>query len=180
MIRQIRGKVLEVGPVSAVLEVAGFGLEVRMAAPETLSPDTEAVLATHLTLKQDGLELYGFMEATDRDFFEKLLRVPGMGPKTALSVLRRAPRAAIANAIAARDLSYLTRVVGIGKKMAEKMLAELAEKVTGDAHASEDGEVFDTLVALGYTEREARTALQSIPEAMTGKDDRLRAALSQK
>jgi Holliday junction DNA helicase RuvA len=178
MIRQVRGKVLEAGPASVIVEVAGFGLEVRTIAPETYAPGVEVVLATHMALRQDGIELYGFAQASDRDFFEKLLRTPGVGPKTALSILRRAPRAAIANAIAARDLSYLTRVVGVGKKMAEKMLAELSEKITGGNHATEDSEVFDTLIALGYTEREARTALQSVPEGISGKDERLRAALS--
>lgn len=178
MIRQIRGTVLAVGPANAVIEVAGFGIEVRMSAPETLSVGSEASLATHLTLKQDGLELYGFPEAADRDFFELILSVSGIGPKTALSVLRRAPRAALEGAISTRDLAYLTKVVGLGKKGAEKMLVELADKVGPRAHDDADGEVFDTLVALGYTEREARKALQSVPEHVAGKEARLKAALS--
>ena len=178
MIRQIRGKVLSVGPISAVIEVAGFGLEVRMSAPQTLSVGSEAHLATHLTLKQDGLELYGFLEPADRDFIELILSVSGIGPKTALSVLRRSPREALEGAIGTRDLNYLTKVVGLGKKSAEKMLAELADKVGPRSHDGADGEVFDTLIALGYTEREARKALQAIPESAVGKDMRLKAALS--
>lgn len=178
MIRQIRGKVLSVGPVSAVIEVAGFGMEVRMSAPQTLSEGNEACLATHLTIRQDGLDLYGFSDAADRDFFELILSVSGVGPKTALSVLRRAPREALEGAIGKRDLAYLTKVVGLGKKSAEKMLVELADKVGPQSHDSADGEVFDTLVALGYTEREARKALQMIPDSAVGKDMRLKAALS--
>ena len=178
MIRQIRGRVLEVGATSAVLEVAGFGVEVRMSAPETLVVGTEAVLATHLTLKQDGLELYGFPSALDRDFFELILSVSGVGPKTALSVLRRSSREALEGAIGKRDLAYLTKIVGLGKKSAEKMLVELADKIGPHSHSREDGEVFDTLVALGYTEREARKALQAIPDGVIGKDARLKAALS--
>ena len=178
MIRQIRGKVLQVGLVSAVVEVAGFGVEVRMCSPQALAVGTEANLATHLTLKQDGLELYGFPDSADRDFFELILSVSGVGPKTALSVLRRAPREALEGAIGTRDLNYLTKVVGLGKKSAEKMLVELADKVGPHSHSREDGEVFDTLVALGYTEREARTALQAIPDGTVGKDARLKAALS--
>lgn len=180
MIRQIRGKVLSVGPLSAIVEVAGFGFEVRMPAPETLSIDSNVSLATHLAVKQDGLELYGFIDAADRDFFEKLLNVSGIGPKTALSVLRRAPREGLEGAIAKRDLAYLTKVVGLGKKSAEKMLVELSEKMGPASHDGADSEVFDTLVALGYTEREARKAMQSIPEAISGKEARLRAALSAK
>ena len=178
MIRQIRGNVLSVGPVSAVVEVAGFGIEVRMSAPEKLAVGSEARLATHLAVKQDGLELYGFLKEADRDFFEKLLGVSGVGPKTALSVLRRSPREALAGAIAKRDLAYLTKVVGLGKKSAEKMMVELSEKVGAASHDGADGEVFDTLIALGYTEREARKALQSVPESTTGKEARLKAALA--
>lgn len=178
MIRQIRGKVLSVGPVSAVIEVAGFGVEVRIGAPLAFEVGGEARLATHLAVKQDGLELYGFPDAADRDFFELILTVSGVGPKTALSVLRRASREALEGAIGKRDLNYLIKVVGLGKKSAEKMLAELADKVGPRAHDNADGEVFDTLVALGYTEREARKALQAIPDGAVGKDVRLKAALS--
>ena len=178
MIRMIRGKVLHVGLVSAIVEVAGFGVEVRMPNPQTLTLASEATLATHLALKQDGLELYGFPDAADRDFFELILSVSGIGPKTAISVLRKAPREALEGAIGTRDLNYLTKVVGLGKKGAEKMLIELADKVGPHSHSREDGEVFDTLVALGYTEREARKALQTIPEDVIGKEARLKSALS--
>jgi holliday junction DNA helicase RuvA len=180
MIRQIRGQVLSVAPFGAVIEVAGFGIAVHLSTPEALAVGSEATLATHLAVKQDGMELYGFTDAADRDFFEKLLSVSGVGPKTALSVLRRSSREALAGAIGTRDLSYLTKVVGLGKKSAEKMLVELSEKVGGMAHDDADGDVFDTLVALGYTEREARKALQAVPESVTGKDARLKAALSAK
>lgn len=180
MIRQIRGKVLSTGPISAIIEVAGFGIEVKMSAPEALSVGSETSLATHLVLRQDGLELYGFSDIADRNFFELVLSVSGVGPKTALSVLRRAPREALEGAIGKRDLNYLTKVVGLGKKSAEKMLVELADKVGPSAHDDADGEVFDTLVALGYTEREARKALQNIPEGVSGKEARLKAALSSK
>jgi Holliday junction DNA helicase RuvA len=177
MIRQIRGKVLSIGLASAVIEVAGFGIEVRMSTPEILTVGTDASLATHMVLKQDGLELYGFPDAADRDFFELILSVSGIGPKTAQNVLRKASRTALEGAIGKRDLVYLTKVVGLGKKSAEKMLIELADKVGDHAHDNEDGEVFDTLVALGYTEREARKALQGIPEGIMGKETRLKAAL---
>jgi Holliday junction DNA helicase RuvA len=178
MIRQIRGKVLSVSPAAAVVEVAGFGVEVHLADSSGLAEGADATLATHLAVKQDGMELYGFADPADRDFFEKLLGVSGVGPKTALSILRRAPRTALAGAIGTRDLSYLTKVAGLGKKSAEKLVVELSEKVGTVVHDGEDGDVFDTLVALGYTEREARRAVQAIPESISGKDARLKAALS--
>lgn len=180
MIRMVRGKVLSISPLGAVIEVAGFGVEVRMSAPNALSIGKEVSLATHLAVKQDGMDLYGFLTEEDRDFFELVLTVSGVGPKTALSVFRKAPKEAIEGAISKRDLLYLTKVVGLGKKIAEKMLVELADKVGPRAHDDADGEVFDTLVALGYTEREARKALQAIPENVVGKDARLKASLSGK
>lgn len=180
MIRQIRGKVLGMSPLGAIIEVAGFGIDVRMSTPEALVIGTEATLATHMVLKQDGLELYGFIDAADRDFFELILSVSGVGPKTAMNVLRRASRETLLGAIGTRDLAYLTKVVGLGKKSAEKMLVELADKVGPRSHDDADGEVFDTLVALGYTEREARKALQSIPDSSVGKEARLKSALAGK
>lgn len=178
MIRQIRGTVVSTTPLGAVIEVAGFGVEVRMHAPESLHMGKEASLATHMVVKQDGIELYGFKDAADRDFFELILSVSGVGPKTALSVLRRASRESLEGAISKRDLTYLTKVVGLGKKSAEKMLVELSDKIGPRSHDDADGEVFDTLVALGYTEREARKALQNIPDSSIGKEARLKAALA--
>ena len=178
MIRHIRGTVLSIGPISAVVEVAGFGLEVHMVAPEMLSVGAETSLATHMVLKKDGIDLYGFIDPADRTFFELMLSVSGVGPKTAQNVLRRAPREALEGAISKRDLPYLTKVVGLGKKSAEKMLVELADRVGEKTHDAADGEVFDTLVALGYTEREARAALQGVPDSIVGKDARLKASLS--
>lgn len=178
MIRQISGKVLATSTGSVVVNVAGIGLEIKMNAPETLTVGREATLATHLVVKKDGVDLYGFVDPADRDFFELVLSVSGVGPKTALNVLKRANREVLAGAISTRDLDYLTKVVGLGKKSAEKMLVELADKVSATVHDDADSEVFDTLVALGYTEREARSTMVSIPHDVSGKDARLKAALA--
>lgn len=180
MIRSISGKVLHRGLGSVVIEVAGFGVLVHTPTPDAFPEGKDAHLFTHLAVKQDGLELYGFADAADRDFFELALTVSGVGPKTALALLKRSPREALQSAIARRDISYLTRVAGLGKKSAEKIAVELSEKLEAKKEAGDggDAEVFDTLVALGYTEREARKALSAIPETVSGKEARLRAALS--
>ncbi len=180
MIRSVSGKVLHKGLGSIVVDVAGFGIEVRTPTPDAFSEGKTAALSTHLAVKQDGLELYGFSDPADRDFFELTLTVSGVGPKTALALLKRSPREGLESAIARRDIVYLTRVAGLGKKSAEKIAVELSEKLAAkkDAGDGGDAEVFDTLVALGYTEREARGALSSIPEGVSGKEARLRAALS--
>ncbi len=179
MIKRVRGTVLSIAPGSAVIEISGWGVEISMNSTEALRIGSEATLFTYLALKQDGLELYGFTETEDLSFFEQLLDVPGVGPKTALGILRKAPRESLMGAIGKRDLEYLTHVAGMGKKAAEKILVELSEKM-GDvsAHDEGDSEVFDTLIALGYTEREARMSVSNIPKDVLGKDARLKAALS--
>ncbi len=180
MIRHIRGKVLETGLAQAVIEVAGFGIAVHTPTPEEYLIGSEVTLATSLALKKDGLELYGFIDPLDRDFFELATTVSGVGPKTALGLLKRSSREGLESAIARRDIPYLTRVAGLGKKSAEKLAVELSEKLESKKGGGEDDdmEVFDTLVALGYTEREARKALGTVSDKTTGKEARLRAALS--
>ncbi|MCI0597677.1 Holliday junction branch migration protein RuvA [Candidatus Parcubacteria bacterium] len=179
MIREIRGTVLSVEPAGVVVDVSGWGVLVNVATPDVFSAGEDVTLKTHLAVKQDGVELYGFADPADLRFFELSLSVSGVGPKTALSLLRRAPRANLEAAIAKRDISYLTQVVGLGKKAAEKLVVEISEKIGGtDVSTGEDAEVFDTLVALGYTEREARRALSGIPGSAVGKEARLKAALS--
>jgi Holliday junction DNA helicase RuvA len=185
MIKQVRGTVLGIETNGVVLDVGGWGVFVHMAAPPLASLEgAEITVKTYMCIKQDGIELYGFTDQADLSLFSLLLSVSGVGPKTALSILTRAPRMALENAIAMRDTTYLTRVAGLSKKAAEKIGVELSEKVqvSGDgAHnigSATDAEVFDTLVALGYTEREARKALAGIPLHIEGTDARLKAALS--
>lgn len=180
MIKQVRGTVLSVDLHGATVEVAGFGIFLYMASTVGLSEGKEATVLTHMAVKQDGIELYGFMDPLDLALFTKLLSVSGVGPKTALSILTRAPRESLEQAIATRDITYLTRVAGLSKKSAEKLAVELSEKIeiNEEQHRGADAEVFDTLVALGYTEREARRALATVPLSMEGRDARLKAALS--
>lgn len=179
MIREVRGTVLRTEGAGVVVDVMGFGVLIHVVSPEAFLQGDTVALKTHLSLKQDGVDLYGFPEVEDLHFFELTLSVSGVGPKTALALLRRAPRENIEAAIGKRDLVYLTKVAGLGKKAAEKLVVEIGEKIgnTGGGTA-DDAEVFDTLVALGYTEREARAALTRIPASIEGKEERLKAALS--
>jgi Holliday junction DNA helicase RuvA len=181
MIREIRGTVLSKETTGIVVDVNGWGVAVCVASPEGYTEGAEISLKTYLAVKQDGMELYGFKEEADRTFFELALSVSGVGPKTAMNLLRRAPRENLEAAIGKRDINYLTRVVGLGKKAAEKLAVEIGEKLGDHAAPDEaDAEVFDTLVALGYTEREARKAVQAIPANVSGKEARLKSALSAK
>ena len=180
MIREIKGRVSSIDLLGAVIDISGWGVYVHLASTDHLTEGTEVLLKTYLSLKQDGIDLYGFALEEDRAFFELLLLVPSVGPKTALSIMRRGPRAALESAIASRDIDYLTRVAGLGKKAAEKIAVMLSDKLGGreEGYDESDADVFDTLVALGYTDREARTALATIPKSTEGKDARLKAALS--
>lgn len=179
MIRQIRGTVLSVEPATIVVDVAGWGVEVNVAAANTFAQGKEVSLFTHMAVKQDAIELYGFADKDDLRFFELALSVSGVGPKTAMNLLRRAPRQNLEAAIGKRDVVYLTKVVGLGKKAAEKLVVEISEKLSGSGAVDDkDAEIMDTLVALGYTEREARKAVGAIPSDIAGKDARLKAALS--
>lgn len=180
MIREIRGTVLSVDTPGIVIDVQGWGVLVHVPSPDAFSVGDTVALKTHLAVKQDGVDLYGFSDPADLRFFELSLSVSGVGPKTALSLLRRAPRENLEQAIGKRDVSYLTRVVGLGKKAAEKLIVEIGEKMGASdrTDSGEDAEVFDTLVALGYTEREARKAVGDISSNVVGKEARLKAALS--
>ncbi len=180
MIRTIKGTILSLEPGGVVIDVSGWGVFVYLATAEPLLIGNKITLATYLAIKKDGPELYGFIDPNDRVFFELSLKVPGLGPKTALSILKRAPREQLESAITARDVNYLTRVVGLGKKLAGKIVIELAEKITPNDTVRDDADadVFDMLIALGYTDREARQALNAISPEVSGRDERFRAALS--
>ena len=179
MIKQLSGTVSSSDIHGVVVDVSGWGVHVHVTSPESFLEGDAVTLHTHLALKQDGADLYGFSTKEDLQFFELCLSVSGIGPKTALAFLKRAPRENLETAIASRDINYLTKVAGLGKKAAEKLMVEIGEKLKGmEADVlGEDGEVFDTLVALGYSEREARKAVQAIPKSVEGKDARLKAAL---
>ena len=182
MIRTISGTVNSVNEESAIIGVFGLGLIVRMPKGDlsSLKVGREITLHTYLALRENAADLYGFAEEETLHFFELLLGVSGVGPRSAINIADLAPVAVLSDAIKAKDISYLTRVAGVGKKMAEKIIVELKDKVEGSGKAllrDDDTEILDTLVALGYKEREAKDALHNIPETITNKDERLRAAL---
>lgn len=180
MIRTIEGIVQSVDNGDVIVTVAGFGLRIHTNEEDSLTIGKCALFATHMIMRQDGIQMYGFVDVANRDFFELLLTVSGFGPKTTLALMRRATRKQLAVAIANRDVEYLTRVIGLGKKSAGKLVLELAEKITIDdsQRKNTDTEVFDMLVALGYTERDAQRALSTVSATVVGNEKRLKAALS--
>lgn len=182
MISSIRGEVLHVALDHAVVEVSGFGLEVT-ATPQTLAElrvGAEARLQTSFVPRQDDAPLlFGFADAGEREIFTTLLSISGVGPRLALAVLSVHSPAEVRQAIAESDTAAFTKVPGIGKKTAQRILLELAGKlVIEPVEASADPaavqpapedqtvvQVREALTSLGWTEKDARSAVEKVLKA---------------
>lgn len=166
----------------AIIETGGLGYQVFIS-PIILSrfkPDQEVELFTHLHVRDNAMELYGFLTEEELEFFSQLIEISGVGPKTALNVLALAKVDDIKKAISASDATILTKVSGIGRKTAERIILELKNKFADLAVSSEggaDGEVIDALVGLGYKLNEAREAIKRIPQEISGVQERIKEAL---
>ena len=172
MIAQLQGKISFLQKNSFVIQCSGVGYTVR-ALQRLLSGvalgDTLTIW-THLAVREDALDLYGFSEREEIDFFQMLITVPGIGPKSAMAIMDLAPVKNIIGAVVAEDAEYLTTVSGIGKKSATKMILELKDKL-GDLYEEEEGEnlgedasALEALKALGYSTGESRNALHRVKE----------------
>ena len=187
MISFLDGKIEFKAEKFVIVNVAGVGYKV-FVGHETLNKipekDSNVKIWTHQYVREDSLELYGFLNFAELDLFEILIGISGIGPKGALGVLGVAPVDTLKKAIASGDTSYLTRVSGRGRKTAEKIVLELKEKFAGkgmlaiDApELKEEADALDALISLGYSQREAREALQSVPKEITSVEKRLKEAL---
>ena len=187
MIATLRGEITQIEDTALILEVGGVGLRVFAPAPlrTRLKVGEVAFLYTHLVVREDALTLYGFESQADRDLFNLLLGVDGVGPKVALSVLSTLTLDAVQRAIFAEEADILSRVPGVGKKTAQKIALHLKDKLKPSdalAHVAAmtdfDSEVLAALTALGYSVVEAQAAIQSLPkDAPTDVEERLRMAL---
>ncbi|HWO07702.1 MAG TPA: Holliday junction branch migration protein RuvA [Candidatus Paceibacterota bacterium] len=184
MIGRLEGTVVALRPGFAILSAGGVGYKV-FATKETLSKlaqDSKVSLWTHLAVRENALDLYGFPSEEELHFFDLLLTVSGIGPKSALAILDIATVETLRGAIARGNAGYLTKVSGIGKKTAEKIVVELKDKVGLGADGAEgamegDAEALEALASLGYTLPEAREALRKVPLDVVGGNERLREAL---
>lgn len=182
MIATLSGTVLTRDEKSLVVDVHGVGLRV-FALPRTIElfpPKAAVSLFTHLNVREDALELYGFATAGEHRLFERLLSVSGVGPKVALGVLSAASVPDLEAAIERGDAKVLTKVSGVGTKTAERIIVDLRGKLT-DVQTSDDStlsSVMDALMALGYSSREAREAATLTPADLSV-EARVKAALRQ-
>ncbi len=172
MIARVRGRVVSAHP-TCVVDVGGVGLELAIPEKdrEALSPmEGETVFHTHLVVREDRLSLFGFLERQDRDLFLKLIDVSGVGPRIALAVLSLHPTARIVGAIRNAETAFLSKIPGIGKKTAERIAMELADKLGDFDSAGERpapapsvrDEVILALTSLGMTRGAAEGALEKM------------------
>lgn len=185
MISRLTGTAIYVGEASLIVDVHGVGYNVHVSK-ELLSEQhggTQMTLWIHTAMRDSSIDLYGFENQDDLHFFEKLISVSGIGPKSALAILALAPVATLKSAIISRDASYLTKVSGIGKKTAEKIVFELQDKIDNTLAMNStvgikyDADAFEALQTLGYTASSAREALQKVEDTVTDTGDRIKTAL---
>jgi holliday junction DNA helicase RuvA len=167
-----------------IVDVAGVGYKVSVTTDTTLeaSVGEPVFLWTHLAVKENALDLYGFIDRDTLSLFELLITISGIGPKTALGILNVASVEMLRQAVATEDTSYLTKVSGIGKKNAEKIVLELKDKLVTTASDMDSsmkgaGDVMEALLALGYNERDIRDTIKKLPKDLTTTSEKVKAAL---
>ncbi|HUP06521.1 MAG TPA: Holliday junction branch migration protein RuvA [Caldimonas sp.] len=177
MIGRLSGTLVEKAPPQLLVDVGGvaYEVDVPMSTFYNLPAVGEpVVLLTHLVVREDAHLLYGFLTHEERATFRLLVKISGVGPRTALAILSGLSVAELAQAVAMQEGGRLVKVPGIGKKTAERLLLELKGKL-GDAVAapqpgtasSAQGDVLQALVALGYSDREAAVALKALPSGVS-------------
>ncbi|CAL60485.2 Holliday junction DNA helicase ruvA [Herminiimonas arsenicoxydans] len=186
MIGRLSGVLLEKNPPQLLVDCNGVGYEVNvpMSTFYNLPGLGEKVaLLTHLTVREDAHILFGFGTAEERNVFKQLVKITGIGARTALSILSGMSVADLSNAITLQEAGRLTKIPGIGKKTAERLLLELKGKLGADLgaaggviHSDATSDILNALLALGYSDKEALLAMKQVP-AGTGVSDGIKLAL---
>jgi len=185
MIGFLEGTIHEITERTLIVLCGGVGYEVYVSArvKQGKKKGEDITLYIHTYLRDNSLELYGFPSLFEREIFLSLLTVGGVGPKTALGILSLASAKDIQKSVRESDTGMLTKVSGIGKKTAERIIVELREKFGGDdvvQQLSPDRtDAFEALVGLGYRAKEAREALARVPDEVADTTEQIRAALKQ-
>lgn len=183
MISQLNGQITYKTDKFLIIDVSGVGYKV-FGTTELISKIQEGEKAkvwTYLAVRENALDLYGFANKEELDFFELLNTISGIGPKTAIGILNVANVPSLRKAISSGETAHLTKVSGLGKKMADKIVLELKGKIgsyeeSGLGH-KEEIDAIEALKSLGYSHREAREALQEIDKSLTTTSARVKAAL---
>ncbi len=186
MISQLEGKIVAKDLKKVVLDVHGVGYKIFISGDthEKIKKNTGEPVRffTHLAVREDALDLYGFLDEEGLNFFGLLISISGIGPKTAMGILSGATVSTLRQAIASGDSNLLTKMGGIGKKNADKIVLELRDKI-GIVEESEKSDfrgatdVLEALKSLGYPEREAREAMKQIDKKITNTSEKVKQAL---
>ncbi len=176
MIRRLRGEIVSKTDQTVVLDVNGVGYLIHVPHIMNETTNTTVILHTYLAVRENALDLYGFTLLDELELFEQLLTLPKIGPKSALQILNQADLTLIKTAVANNDAVHLSKMSGMGKKTAEKVVAGLVELYekhgmmltpgtpTSTVTSGNINDTIDALIALGYPESDARRAVQNILE----------------
>jgi holliday junction DNA helicase RuvA len=177
MIAHLRGKLLAKHPNQAIVETGGVGYDVTISVPtfsDLPAAGGEVALYVHTHVREDTIALYGFLRSSEKTLFEKLITVSGIGPKLAITILSGMAADEMVGAIRGNDIARLTRIPGIGKKTAERMVLELRDKLPAEkqgeiasapAMSAIEEDVLSALVNLGYQRTAAEKAMGSVPKS---------------
>lgn len=183
MFGHITGKIFDLKGTRAIVDSHGIGFVVH-TTPSYLSKlrtGAEASFWTHTAVRETSIDLYGFETEEELRVFELLITVSGVGPKSGLAILSVAGVEAIEQAVAENDTSSLTKISGIGRKTAEKIVLELNGKLysgrKGENRNSEDVDVFEALKSLGYREKDIQETIKNLPKDLAGVSDKVKYSL---
>jgi Holliday junction DNA helicase RuvA len=185
MIATIKGKIIDVEDRSITVEVGGVGYKVFVTTEtiNTAQTQSEISLFTHLAVREDSMDLYGFPSKNDKNLFESLISVSGIGPKGALNILSTVSTETLIHGIQSGSTAHLIKVSGIGKKTAEKIVLELKDKLDHISVSREsssfasDADAIEALKMLGYNSEQARDSLKKIDKNIVDTGDKVKAAL---
>jgi len=186
MISYLEGKIIEKNEKFFTVNVGGVGYRVfshQRILDEMPPVNQDIIVWTHLYVREDALDLYGFLDKEELEFFETLISVSGIGPKSALGILEAASVNNLKQAIVSEDETFFTKVSGVGKKTAQRLILELKNKLSKQftplkgSDSAEMAEAMDALVGLGYKERDARKIMQEIPKDIKGVEAKVKEAL---
>lgn len=186
MIARLEGIIVHITEKFLIIDVSGVGykLNVTRETLSSISLEDHTSFWVYTAVRENSIDLYGFKNTNEMSFFELLLDVSGIGPRSALSILAIAPIDTLKRAIATGDTGYLNKVSGIGKKTAEKIIIELRDKLQdykndGDTPGAlrDESDIVEALKSLGYSQNEARDALKQVPSTTIGTNARIKEAL---
>lgn len=184
MIARLTGEIVDINGTHIVLQVGGVGYLVAVAHSDEYTLGQQADIHTYLAVRETALDLYGFSIRDELSMFEHLIKLPKIGPKTAIQILSQATLETLRKSVFTNDPTYLSKMSGIGKKSAEKIVTGLTDMLDQDASDHEhtdsrqsNSDVIDALMTLGYSQRDALQAVQKIPADIVDTNARITHAL---